>query len=232
MRNLCTLFVLAISIATQADPREVYTATSPAWLNSVGRLSVPGVKYEEGEANHYMEHCTATLVADNLILSGWHCIEFYGDLSRDIRFTLPNTDPPQQRVAWRVADGGGMDADWLLLKLNKPVDRVIAQPVPVTGLEIAESISLSLTLAGYSRDQGLGRGGKQLSYHPGCRILANEWYRVATDCLAFKGASGGPVVLHDQIIGVVSSGDSRKLSYYTPSLSFLGALRRYSHETH
>ena len=228
MRALPSLLILLVSLSTTADPRQVYTQASPHWLNSVGQLSVPGIKYFDGDANHFVEHCTATLVADNLILSGWHCIEFYGDLSRDIIFTLPNTSPPQQRIAQRVADGGGMEADWLLLKLDRPVHANIAQAVPVTGLDMGQSISLPLTLAGYSRDDGLGSGGKYLSYHPGCKILAHEWYRVATDCLAYKGASGGPVVHREQIIGVVSSGDSRQLSYYTPSISFLTTLRLLS----
>lgn len=228
MRRLVLLFV-AFSLHCTADPRQVYGADSPTWLQAVGKLTVPGYKYKNGDRHHHDQHCTATLVTEDIILSGWHCLEYYTDLSKDIVFTLPGAKTDVKRTARHLADGGGMHADWLLLKLNKPVNRRVAAAVPVSTLNIVEPGTQALTLAGYSRDSGLGFQGQRLSYHADCKILQNESYRVATNCVAFKGSSGGPVVHSQTIVGVVSAGDSEQLSYYTPSKSFISAVRLYLH---
>ncbi|MGI9285265.1 MAG: trypsin-like serine peptidase [Pseudomonadales bacterium] len=190
---------------------------------------MPGYKYKNGDRRHHDQHCTATLVTEDIVLSGWHCLEYYSDLSKDIVFTLPYAQTDIQRTARHLVDGGGMHADWLLLKLSKPISGRVASPVPVSTLSIMEPGTQALTLAGYSRDSGLGAAGKRLSYDASCEILQNESYRVATDCVAFKGSSGGPVVHGHSIVGVVSAGDSEQLSYYTPSKSFITALRFYLH---
>lgn len=229
MRRLTLPFLFLFSLHCTADPRQVYNAGSPSWLLAVGKLTVPGYRYKNGDRHHHEQHCTATLVTEDIILSGWHCIEYYADLSQDIVFSLPNAQADVKRTARHLADGGGMHADWLLLKLNKPVSGRVASPIPVSTLNVVEPGTQALTLAGYSRDPGLGAVGKWLSYDADCAILENEAYRVATDCIAFKGSSGGPVVHEHTIVGVVSAGDSEQLSYYTPSKSFISAVRLYLH---
>lgn len=205
----------------------MFGAASPAWLQAVGRLTVPGYRYKNGERRHHEQHCTATLVSKDVILSGWHCLEHYTDLSQTIVFTLPNAAANTVRSARRMADGGGMHADWSLLKLNEPVSAGIAAAVPVSFVSVATAGTQALTLAGYSRDKGMGKTGRRLTYHADCAILREESYRVATNCAAFKGSSGGPVVHDYAIIGVVSAGDSERLSFFTPSSSFLSAVKRY-----
>ena len=221
------LMALAFSPDVAADPRQVVGAASPAWLQAVGKLTVPGYRYKNGERRHHEQHCTATLISKNMILSGWHCLEHYTDMSQTIIFTLPNTAAHARRTARRVADGGGMHADWSLLKLNKPIQMPIAAAVAVSAVNIGKAGTQPLTLAGYSRDKGVGENGRQLTYHAGCKISHNEVYRVATNCVAFKGSSGGPVVYDSVIIGVVSAGDSEQLSYFTPSGLFLSTVKRY-----
>lgn len=223
------LLGLLLSLKCVADPRLVYGIDSPDWLRAVGQLQVPAIKYQNGERRFYREHCTATLIARDIIVSGWHCLEYYEDLSFDIVFSLPHAEPPLQRVAHRIADGGGMDADWVLLRLSKPVRDSVARPMSVAGLAIEKGTPVFLSLAGFSRDSGIGKDGQQLSYHVGCQSLQDERHRVATNCLAYKGASGGPVVYQRTLIGVVSAGDSDQLSYYIPSRAFLPELLRYRH---
>ncbi len=218
---------LVFSLPCAADPRQVFDANSPAWLQAVGKLTVPGYRYQNGDRRHHQQHCTATLIASNVILSGWHCLEHYTDLSQDIVFTLPYSAKKISRTARRLEDGGGMHADWSLLKLNKPISKKVAVAVPVGTVNAGEPGLPTLTLAGYSRDKGVGASGRRLSYHADCAILHNESYRVATNCMAFKGSSGGPVVYDRAIVGVVSEGDSERLSFYTPSRCFYSAVKRY-----
>lgn len=178
MCRLALPLLMLFSLSCAADPRQMYSPDSPVWLQAVGKLTVPGSHYKNGDRHHHEKHCTATLVTEDIILSGWLCLEYYTDLSQDIVFTLPNTKPLIKRTA---------------------------------------------------RDSGLGADDQQLSYHPGCEILHQESYRVATNCVALKGSSGGPIVHQQTIVGVVSAGDSEQLSYYTPSNSFISAVRLYLH---
>lgn len=229
MRSIALPLLLIFSFSCSADPRQVFGADSPAWLQAVGKLTVPSYRYINGDRHHHDQHCTATLVKEDIILSGWHCLEYYADLSQEIVFSLPYAKTTIKRSAIHLADGGGMHADWLLLKLNRPINEQVAAAVPVSTVAVVAPGTQALTLAGYSRDSGLGGGGRKLSYHPGCEILHNESYRVATNCVAFKGSSGGPVVHRQTIVGVISAGDSEQLSYYTPSNAFIGAVRLYLH---
>jgi hypothetical protein len=89
-----------------------------------------------------------------------------------------------------------------------------------------------ITMAGYSRDDGKGEGGEQLTYHAGCRITSETRDGTDSDCRAYKGASGGAVVQlssEGQALysGVISRGDSERLSIYVPVAHFRSALHQY-----
>ena len=207
-----------LALAAQADPRQQFTVESPTWLSAVGKLTVPGQRYEQGERLHYREDCTATLIGAQTILTAWHCLEYYGDVSHDILFKLDG----ESRLAYRLAEGGGMRADWAVLQLDRPISDVI--PVPVR-MEFDARVDTQVSIAGYSRDDGLGAGGTILTWQSACTITDNEGYRVATNCLAYKGASGGPTLFDGAIIGVISAGDGQGQTYYAPSSSFRSAVR-------
>jgi hypothetical protein len=143
-------------------------------------------------------------------------------------FTLPGKDI--EREAFIIASGGGMSADWALLKLQEPVSRKQVHPFPTWGSLAGENDS-TLTMAGYSSDESLGQGGEVLTYDAGCRRLSSTHSLVSTDCTAFKGASGGPVVAQEgsdvRLLGVISVGDSNSRSFYTPIRLFASSLRMY-----
>lgn len=223
IKRIFIAVVLTFSLHCSADPRRFYSTDSPGWLRTVGKLTVPGYKYQNGDRLHHVQHCTATLLSSTIILSGWHCLEHYNDLSMDIVFTLAH----RRRIAIRLTDGGGMQADWALLKLNKPINTRHVKTLPVATRSLASSRAKPLTMAGYSHDSDLAASSQNLSYHTDCEILGDEIYRVATNCVAYKGASGGPVVYREKIIGVVSVGDSMRLSYFTPSVLFIEAINDY-----
>lgn len=223
------------------DSRRAYTTTAPTWLRAVGRLTVPGSKYRDGHRSHYLEDCSATLVgrpgasqADTLV-TAWHCLEFYGDLSRPILFTLlpgvgeSGTKPPLEREAFRLADGGGMHADWAILRLYRPV------PAHATTALLvhpgAPDPVRSISMAGYSRDPGLGMHGKQLTFDPDCLITRQGQDSSDSNCSAYKGASGGAVVQlmadgQPRFSGVVSEGDSASFSTFVPVAEFRRTLEQ------
>ena len=92
--------------------------------------------------------------------------------------------------------------------------------------------ALPITMAGYSGDEGLGAGGKTLTYHSQCRITRQDSRESESDCQAYKGASGGAVIQlsaegQARVTGVISRGDSESLSIYVPVAGFRGPLNRY-----
>ncbi|PLW66996.1 trypsin-like serine peptidase [Pseudohalioglobus lutimaris] len=221
----------------QAEPRQVYRDDAPVWLRAVGKLHVPGVRYSQGYGNHQLENCSGTLVATansqraNTVVTAWHCLEFYNDLSRPITFTLLTENGESlSREAYRVADGGGMHADWAVLKLFHSVN---TDSVPaLTPLPASADATRPVTMAGYSGDQGLGDNGNVLTYHADCRITRQQLRESASNCSAFKGASGGAVIQlsaegRAQLGGVISRGNSENVSIYVPISGFRGSLTRF-----
>ena len=232
MPTLLVILLLLASPSLHADPRQLQTAAAPAWLNSVGKLTVPGQKWRQGENHHYQEHCSATLLegpntgSAHFVLSAWHCLEHYRDLSLAIAFSLPRQTI--ERRAAVVISGGSMQADWALLRLDSPVT------ITTTVIPWAEPLqpgAAAVTSAGYSRDLPASLNGALLSYHSDCQVTAYTPSLVSTDCKAAKGASGGPLVsaIDGQIrlVGVLSSGDGQQLSQFVPATQFIRRIRPY-----
>lgn len=226
--------LLATAATASADSRLRFSQASPDWLRAVGQLVVPGIRLENGYARHHTERCSATLVASpgathaTVIISAWHCLEFYRDLSKRITFTLLPAGPePLVIEAVRYADGGSMAGDWAVLRLRQPV---ALDQVPALLLHPQQADpALPVVMAGYSRDRGTGAHGKALSYDPACRITAADRRSGDSDCRAFKGASGGAVVQLTEtgtplLSGVISEGNSVDYSRYVPVSVFRQAL--------
>ena len=237
LATAATAVLCCLASSLHAEPRQVYADGAPSWLRAVGKLHVPGVRYNKGYGNHRQENCSGTLVAmansqrANTVITAWHCLEFYGDLSRPITFTLQMADGQLlNREAYRVADGGGMHADWAVLKLFKDV-ATEAIPALVPHPTSADP-QRPVTMAGYSGDQGLGDQGKALTYHANCHITRQQPRESESNCSAYKGASGGAVVQlaadgSAQLGGVISRGDSENVSIYVPINGFRGQLNRF-----
>ena len=229
MRLIYLLCVL-IALPVQASSRLAFGKGSPDWLAGVGKLDVPSQRWEQREQHHFKEHCSATLLFHGerarYVLSAWHCLENYRDLSRDISFRIPGSE--LQRNAFPVASGGGMEADWALLQLDRPVARSTFSPLQLADKHSAEA---AITMAGFSRDVGLGRSGSILTYDPACQVTGRSNDLVATNCEAYKGASGGPVVAVHKgralLLGVVSTGTGEGQSYYVPAHVFIHHIKPY-----
>lgn len=238
LRTLALVTLLFAGPAgAEDDTRQVRSADSPAWLFAVGRLEIPGSRYESGRRQHHTETCSATLLADSseqgrpLLLTAWHCLEYYNDLSRPLTVTLNTQNgDTHTREVFRLADGGGMHADWALLGLRGALpDPALPRIALLRGDAKAGQ---SVVMAGFSRDPGLGRHGKTLTYDPDCRITALARFNTATNCRAHKGASGGAVIQHDEnhqiyLAGVISEGDGDGYSAFVPVARFRSKLAAY-----
>ena len=242
-RILCATLLLLANLATgqtdtpDAETRIAFGPTSPQWLLAVGRLQVPASRFSDGRTRHHVEDCSATLVAQvgdhsaNTLVTAWHCLEYYRDLSRPISFTArDNQGELLSREAYRLADGGGMHGDWAILRLYQPIAQKQLAALSIHPQHADPS--RPITMAGYSRDPGLGAGGERLTYDVGCRITAQARDGNDSDCLAYKGASGGAVIQmtasgQPLYAGVISRGDSAGVSVYVPVRRFRSALRQH-----
>jgi len=217
-----------------SDPREIYSQEAPRWLRAVGKLQVPGSRYENGRRSHLLEDCSATLVNGStgseadIIITAWHCLENYKDLSKPILFALVSgQDKGLEREAYRLVDGGGMHADWAILRLKIPI--ASADVIPLLIHPERATPATSISMAGYSRDSAMGDYGNHLTYHPKCLITGTEYTVNDSNCVAYKGASGGAVVQLSGtgtpwFSGVISQGDSAGLSRFVPVAVFRSAL--------
>lgn len=217
------------------DPRQTASAASPGWLAAIGSLAVPAQRRTAGRASHYLEDCSATLVSRSgsgtaqIIVTAWHCLENYHDLSRPIVFSLAGRENAALRVtARKLADGGGMHADWAILRLERGISETIAASLSIHP-ERAD-ITRPVTMAGYSTTAN--EPVRSLRYHENCRITAQQRVSADTDCVAFKGSSGGAVTQRSasgavQFSGVISEGDSVGYSRFVPVSVFRNSLNRY-----
>jgi hypothetical protein len=222
-----------------AESREVFGLDAPRWLLAVGKLQVPGNRFRDGRRTHLLEDCSATLLSGSpgskadIIVTAWHCLADYRDVSKAITFTLPPREGDEQeqvRQAYRLADGGGMHADWAILRLYHPItDRALGPLGVHPGRADPDQ---AIIMAGYSRDSGMGKYGDRLTFDPACRITGQFERTSDSNCQAHKGASGGPVVqLSDsgraQLSGVISTGDGAGYSTFVPVEVFRHAIIRY-----
>jgi len=228
---------LADPAADSVDSREAYSSASPAWLRAVGKLHVPGSRYRAGKREHLQENCSATLVVSearlraDTIITAWHCLADYHDLSKPITFTLlPDLPGATERQAYRLADGGGMHADWAILRLYQPIATHRVQALAVH--QGRASAGREISMAGYSRDSGIGEAGARLTFDRHCRIIGQAPTASHSDCFAHKGASGGAVIQFSTeglalFSGVISEGDGAGFSTFVPVASFRSELARH-----
>lgn len=218
------VLLLAAPLVATADPRLRAEDAPRDWTRAVVRLQTPTRASGIEQPGHRIEHCTATLVRDGahpLLVTAWHCVEGQFDLTR----------PPRAEINGKwyalnvLASGGSMSADWAIVTTVEKARAPAVLPLHSGSLDAGTRI----TAGGFSRDATLGATGKYLTYHENCRVLANKQADSLSDCLAFKGASGGPVLLGNpdkgyRFAGVISAGDSLTRSVLVPLSRFIRKL--------
>ena len=202
------------------DPRHRAQDAPRDWTRAVVRLETP-IRHRGGDhPGHRIEHCTGTLVGGGpnpLLVTAWHCIEGQFDLTRP-----PRAEIDGRWYALRVlASGGSMAADWAVVTTVDPAPTPAVLPIHAGTLDLGARV----TAGGFSRDDQLGAIGQHLTYHEDCRVIAAQRDDALSNCLAYKGASGGPVIVNDaeqgyRLAGVISAGDSLARSVLVPVSRF------------
>jgi hypothetical protein len=196
---------------------------SDAVATAVGRLRIPAIRYENGYARHYDEQCSATVVAieagmrSPYLLSAWHCLEDYRDLSRPLIFTDAHG---AQYTVQVLTSGGGMHSDWALLRTANSLPGALP-----LGADTGSDTS-PVHLAGHPR----ATAADAFTLLRDCSVSGTDGRDLRTDCVLQRGASGGAAVRGVgglRLVGVISRGDGVSQSIFVPVARFLGDIRRY-----
>jgi V8-like Glu-specific endopeptidase len=170
-----------------------------------------------GRLDHDRGYCSATLIADDLILTAAHCL--FDDRGRRIaeeRFTfragLRNGRAEADRAivashvhaAYRPghqAEIEGVSADLALLELDRPITLAQVQPIRAGGDLRARDV---VTIVSYGRDRD-----DFASIEEDCRALHREGDVIVMSCSVVEGSSGAPVLRRTpsglEVVAVVSA---------------------------
>lgn len=173
--------LLLPSAADAADGRVTVSPDDHPWA-SIGRLNVAGYRIRR--------HCTATLVAPDLVLTARHCLKAIGNGEwadpKKVHFLAGYARGDFS--AHRIASGYiPIGEEATLVRLSEPIDLPVLPidhgPAPHTGSSLAQ--------AGYSGDRG-----HVLTVDPACSFLgtrpSGHWRH---DCEAVSGDSGSPLLI-------------------------------------
>lgn len=192
---VCCLVAWPLSPAQGQDLRVRVGTGAPEWSRAIVKIRVPVTRSKNGYPKHFFEYCTGTRVRapDSKqihILTAWHCFDGYNR-------HLDQAEVQSADLAWHPTtlsrSGGSMTADWAWLNLPNTLS-----PDPALRFSDRDARPTDpLIAAGFSRDAGIGDHGNTLTYDPHCQLQPTDAPRglVSSDCIAFKGASGGPVLI-------------------------------------
>lgn len=153
-------------------------------------------------------NCTATLIAEDVILTAAHCIESERGIDARAEFQTAFTPDGFYASATVVAYlqsprrardlASGQEAagtDWALLRIDQPLGAKLGyvgvRPLMASYGEAA--LALDILQAGYSWDTGTN-----LSGHVGCRfVMIEDGNRVLHACDTTHGDSGSPFLVRD-----------------------------------
>jgi hypothetical protein len=217
--GLATALVFAGDLC--ADDRLRAVDHPAPWQDALVKLTIPVKRWHAGEQRHFIEDCTGTQIAGRrgtVILTAWHCVDGFTDLTKVITATTRQGRVLEARV---FASGASMASDWEILQIIDD-DRPSAQKIQLKLAKTSSIMGANILMAGYSGDPKLGDSGTALTYDPNCQIgkMSEFAGAIPTNCTAFKGASGGPTLILEngeyKVLGVISAGDEEGLSLFAP----------------
>lgn len=168
----------------RADARDGRVTVAPdahPWA-SIGRLNVAGYRIRR--------HCTATLVAPDLVLTAHHCVNPIGrgDWAEPGNVHFLAGYARGSFTAHRTASGYiPLGPDSALVRLSAPIDLPV---IPIYDGRLPAAGS-ALAQAGYSGDKG-----HVLTVDPACKFLGTRsGGRWRHNCEAVAGDSGSPLLI-------------------------------------
>lgn len=187
------------------------------WQHAILPLSVPVERRQHQQRRALIEDCSATVIATRPVrlLSAWHCFDGYNDLTKP-----PLVTTPAGTMALRlIASGGSMLADWALLEAASPtVDASLSKLPSLAVAPLQDMPNAAVMMVGFSHVGGDQHRQLRADMHCKANTLGSHWVR--SDCLAYKGASGGPVMQkinnNWRVVGVVSAKDDSGTRLFTP----------------
>ncbi|MEA3513725.1 MAG: trypsin-like serine protease [Campylobacterota bacterium] len=217
------------------DKRELVKDDSPLWTKSIGRLIIP-TKLTILKNNKYKtkySKCSASLVNTSLkydsqvVVTASHCLKKYDKKAGNLRFIIKNSKNEMlERYAVVLKDSKfnikniKKVADYAILLLDKKIQNSDVKPIIVDKrnfLKLKNDYKKSYaSLGGFSSD--IAGYGAKLTYDPKCKLSYYNHYYGLSSCSAYKGASGGPVVLN-----VSNNG-------YRYNLYFVGVVSHFKNE--
>ncbi len=182
----------------EQDP---YAAVGKIWATSKGR------------------HCTATLVAPDLVLTAAHCMSSHKDGWVAVPYRAvfrPDVRDGRSRasgigaalaIGETYVETGHISRDLALLRLKEPIPEDIARPIPVAAGALLRGRDLATYSYGYDAPSALAEDAP-------CHALAALNGAMVTSCEAVGGMSGSPVIARDasgelRVAAVISSRMSR-----------------------
>ncbi|MCH1554341.1 MAG: S1 family peptidase [Luminiphilus sp.] len=186
-------------------------------------MQVPMYRFEGYERRHFIEYCSAFLLAPKIgakqLISAWHCVDGWRPTWAPIRVYLD-----EGVVEGRVQNtGGSMQNDWLIIGL--------------TDVALPENNAIAVASASPRQGERLiavGFGPKDLR---GQRYQRSVQCRVESvtatinaDCQMMKGDSGGLLARQTndglEALGIVSSKSPSGTTQFTPIAKVLSSLDR------
>ena len=230
------------------DPRIIVDNHSPKWTKAIGRLIIPTKLKFVSKTKYKTKYkkCSASLIDDGThtkirtIITASHCISGYKEDAGYLKFIIKDSFGNMiQKFATIYKDSHykhtklQTTSDYAILILdsfisNYQVKPLISTNIPFYRLKKQYKDSFA-TLVGFSGD--IGKWGEQLTMDPRCKVFKYSKYYGKSNCVAYKGASGGPIVLNvsedgltysQYLVGIVShfKGNNFKHIYFAPNTQF------------
>jgi len=218
MRRFLWCALLVVSAHGAAAQSFLPQVESSGDLRPLATMDVARGYEAVGRLDHDRGYCSATLIANNLLLTAAHCLyDDAGQRIADDRFTfraglrngraetergvklsfIPpeyrhNPDPSFETVA----------ADIALLELDRPINLAQVQPIQAGGSIRSRDM---LTIVSYGRDRDTFA-----SIEEDCRVLQQHETVITMSCSVVQGSSGAPVLRRTpsglEVVAVVSAG--------------------------
>lgn len=221
---------LAAATPSASDPRTPVEPHIANWQHAIGRLEVPIIRSEEGRLRHFTEHCSAVAITPGplpIFVSAWHCFDGYRSTLDPLQLTLPREEEPL--LLTLIASGGSMQEDWALLRAQRPTFNASWIPISLNGPQSGSRV----IAAGFAPTENSHNSiiSRQLVADTTCLVIDSASRPAASNCVARQGASGGAILTQTasgsaRLLGIISAGDGKTVSFFYPTQSLLERLRR------